>query len=87
MCARRLHRLRIASIASIPSSIGPIASSASYQTRGMGKRKAKIGGYGRPGKLDIVFDEQARRCVSVLCGCVWLGLWVDRLRDGWGGAP
>jgi hypothetical protein len=27
----------------------------------MGKRKAKIGGYGRPGKLDIVFDEQARK--------------------------
>lgn len=26
-------------------------------------RKAKIGGYGKPGKLNIVFDEQARKCV------------------------
>lgn len=26
-------------------------------------RKAKIGGYGKPSKLDIVFDEQARKYV------------------------
>lgn len=46
-----------------------VASRIVYH-KSMGKRKAKIGGYGKPGKLDIVFDEQARRCVG------WNGLMI-----------
>ena len=47
-----------------------IVASRVVSHKSMGKRKAKIGGYGKPGKLDIVFDEQARRCVG------WNGLMI-----------
>ena len=77
-----IHRLSISGVSIISSiTITTPAASASHATRStMGKRKAKIGGYGKPGKLDIVFDEPARRCGRAGGRALLYGL-VDRSVD------